>query len=143
VTPSASPEEVGPVPSTVRSWLSPFALAALIVVPHAVQAQDSAPLTAEEEASLQSIRDFVGATAKRYRMVSTLDVSVASWVGNPSLPQYASSPAVKSGNQLFLNRRLLRTSNRASSSRRPSPTRCCADPVGLPRSPTDSASGSR
>jgi len=39
-------------------------------------------------------------------------VSVASWVGNPSLPQYASTPAVKSGNQLFLNRRILRASNR-------------------------------
>lgn len=95
-----------------RSSLRPLVLAALMVVPFTVGAQDSAPLTAEEEASFQSIRDFVGATAQRYRMVSTLEVSVASWVGNPSLPTYASSPAVKTGNQLFLNRRLLRASNR-------------------------------
>jgi hypothetical protein len=83
-----------------------------MVAPLVVCAQVGAPLSADEEASLQSVRDFVGATAHRYRMVSTLDVSVASWVGNPSLPQYASSPAVKSGNQLFLNRRILRASNR-------------------------------
>jgi hypothetical protein len=74
--------------------------------------QSTDALTPDEEASLQQIRDFVGATAQRYRMLSPLVVTVASWVGNPSLPQFASSPAVKSGNQLYLNRRLLRASNR-------------------------------
>jgi hypothetical protein len=96
----------------MRSWLRSFVLVLLVLIPLTSRAQD-APLTADEEASLESVRDFVRATAERYRMLSTLDVSVASWVGNPSLPQYASSPAVKTGNQLFLNRRLLRASNRA------------------------------
>ena len=52
------------------------------------------------------------ATAQRYRMVAPLEVSVASWVGNPSMPQYAASPAVYTRGSLFLNRRLLRASNR-------------------------------
>jgi hypothetical protein len=97
---------------TARSWLRSLALAALTLAPLAARAQDASPLTADEEASLQQVRDLVRATAQHYRMVAPLEVSVASWVGNPSLPEYASSPAVKSGNHLFLNRRLLRASNR-------------------------------
>ena len=45
-------------------------------------------------------------------MVAPLEVSVASWVGNPSLSQFASSPAVYTGGSLFLNHRLLRASSR-------------------------------
>jgi hypothetical protein len=95
----------------MRRWLRALVLTLLVLTPLTSRAQD-APLNADEEASLESVRNFVRATAERYRMISTLDVSVASWVGNPSLPQYASSPAVKTGNQLFLNRRLLKASNR-------------------------------
>ena len=87
-------------------------LACLAAMSSVTSAQSTDALAPDEEMSLQQIRDFVGATAQRYRMISPLVVSVASWVGNPSLPQFASSPAVKSGNQLYLNRRLLRASNR-------------------------------
>jgi hypothetical protein len=87
-------------------------LACLAAMSSVTSAQSTDALAPDEEMSLQQIRDFVGATAQRYRMLSPLVVSVASWVGNPSLPQFASSPAVKSGNQLYLNRRLLRASNR-------------------------------
>ena len=97
---------------TVRSWLSWIVPALLILIPLAVPAQAPAPLSVEEEASLREIRDFVRATAQRYRMVAPLQVSVASWVGNPSLSQYAGSPAVYARGSLFLNRRLLRASNR-------------------------------
>jgi hypothetical protein len=91
------------------SWIVP---ALLILVPLAVTAQDPGPLSTEEEASLREIQDFVRATAQRYRMVAPLQVSIASWVGNPSLSQYAGSPAVYTRGTLFLNRRLLRASNR-------------------------------
>jgi hypothetical protein len=97
---------------SIRHGLRIIVLACLGVLPPVVSAQGVDALAPDEEASLQQIRDFVGATAERYRMVAPLEVSVASWVGTPSLPQYASSPAVKSGNQLYLNRRLLRASNR-------------------------------
>jgi hypothetical protein len=95
-----------------RSWLRSIVLAVLTVMPLDVLAQGTGPLTAEEEASLQEIRDFVGATAERYRMLAPLEVSVASWVGTSSLPQYASAPAVYVRGALHLNRRLLRASNR-------------------------------
>jgi hypothetical protein len=81
-------------------------------MPPAASAQGTGPLAPDEEASLQQIRDFARAAAQRYRMVAPLEVSVASWVGNPSLPQYASSPAVYTGGGLHLNRRVLRASNR-------------------------------
>jgi hypothetical protein len=97
---------------TARSWLRSIILAVLTLTPLAALAQGIAPLTADEEASLQAVRDFVRATAQRYRMVAPLEVSVAPCVGNPSLPQYASSPAVYTGGSLFLNRRLLSASNR-------------------------------
>jgi hypothetical protein len=97
---------------SARWCLRMIVVACLATMSPTSSAQGTDALTPEEEASLQQIRDFVGATAQRYRMVGTLEVSVAPWVGNPSLPQYASSPAVKSGNQLFINRRLLRASNR-------------------------------
>jgi hypothetical protein len=77
-------------------------------MPSAASAQGTGPLAPDEEASLQQIRDFVWAAAQRYRMVAPLEVSVASWVGNPSLSQFASSPAVYTGGSLFLNHRLLR-----------------------------------
>jgi len=96
----------------VRSWLPWLLPALLILVPLLVPAQDSSPLSTEEEISLREIRDFVAATAQRYRMVAPLQVSVASWVGNPSLSQYAGSPAVYARGSLFLNRRLLRAANR-------------------------------
>jgi hypothetical protein len=89
-----------------------IALACLATMTFPVSAQDTAPLAPDEEASLEQIQAFVEATAQHYHMVDTLQVSVAPWVGNPALPQYASTPAVKTGNQLFLNRRLLRASNR-------------------------------
>jgi len=101
-----------PLRPVAQPTLRSLVLAVLAVTPLVAQAQDTSPLTADEEASLQQIRDFVQATAERYRMLAALEVSVASWVGNPSLPQYASSPAVKTGGQLFLNRRLLGASNR-------------------------------
>jgi hypothetical protein len=97
---------------SVRHCLGVIVLACLTATSGDGSAQVPDALAPDEEASLQQIRDFARATAERYRMVSPLDVSVASWVGNPSLPQYAASPAVKTGNHLFLNRRLLRASNR-------------------------------
>jgi hypothetical protein len=84
----------------------------VVVLPLAAAAQAPAPLGADEEISLQEIRDFVRAAAERYRIVAPLQVSVASWVGNPSLPQYAASPAVYTRGSLYMNRRLLRASNR-------------------------------
>jgi hypothetical protein len=98
--------------SSARSCLRALALACLVAMPSAVSAQGTGPLAPDEEASLQQIRDFVRAAAQRYRMVAPLEVSVASWVGNPSLPQYAASPAVYTRGGLHLNRRLLRASNR-------------------------------
>ena len=103
-----------------RSWWRAIAVALLIPLtgdPVAVLAQGAgspgSPLSAEEEeASLQEIRDFVQAVAERYRMVAPLEVSVASWVGPGGLPQYASVPAVYTRGALYLNRRLLRASNR-------------------------------
>jgi hypothetical protein len=71
-----------------------------------------APLSAEEEVSLQEIRDFVRAAARRYRMVAPLEVSVASWVGSGSLPQYANTSAVYASGYLYVHRRVLRASNR-------------------------------
>jgi len=87
-------------------------LAAMAAAAWTAWAQQADSLAPDEEASLQQIHDFVAATVQRYRMVAPLEVSVASWVGNPSLPQYASSPAVYTRGSLFLNRRLLRASNR-------------------------------
>src|SRR5262245_48616432 len=84
-------------------WIIP---AVLVLIPMAASAQDPGALSAVEEASLQELRDFASLTAERYRMVAPLEISVASWVGNPSLPQYASSPAVYTGGQLYVNRRL-------------------------------------
>ena len=95
-----------------RRALQGVVLAGLVAMSPGLSAQGPDALTPDEEVSLQQIRDFIGAAAQRYRMLAPLEVSVASWVGNPALPQFASSPAVKSGNQLFLNRRLLRASNR-------------------------------
>jgi hypothetical protein len=99
-----------------RSWLRAIVLALLTAIPVDTLAQGagspSPPLSAEEEASLQEIREFVQATAQRYRMVAPLEVSVAPWVGTGSLPQYASAPAVYTRGTLYLNRRLLRASNR-------------------------------
>jgi hypothetical protein len=46
-------------------------------------------------------------------MVAPLQVSVASWVGNPALSQYAESPAVRAGT-LFPESAPLRASNRTS-----------------------------
>jgi hypothetical protein len=97
---------------SARSCLRVIALACLAALPLATSAQGTDALAPDEEASLQQIRDFVRAAARWYRMVAPLEVSVASWVGNPSLPQYASSPAVYTGGSIFLNRRLLRASNR-------------------------------
>ena len=97
---------------SARSCLRMIVLAALAAMPLAASAQGADPLAPDEQASLQQIREFVQATAQRYQMVTPLEVSVASWVGNPSLPQYASTPAVYTGSSLFLNRRLLRASNR-------------------------------
>src|SRR5262245_8293461 len=84
-------------------WIIP---AVLVLIPLAAIAQDPAPLSATEEASLDAVREFARLTAERYRMVAPLEISVASWVGNPSLPQYASSPAVYTGGQLYVSRRL-------------------------------------
>jgi hypothetical protein len=100
------------MPRRVRFWLRPVVLASLIVAPLALFAQSMGQLTAEEEASLQEVRDFVRAAAQRFRMVAPLEVSVASWVGTGSLSQYASTPAVYTRGALHLNRRLLRASNR-------------------------------
>jgi hypothetical protein len=95
-----------------RSRLRWIALAFLVAIPLGAVAQSAAPLSAEEEASLQEIREFARATAQRYRMVALLEVSVASWVGSDALPQYASAPAVYTRGALYLNRRVLRASNR-------------------------------
>jgi hypothetical protein len=97
---------------TLRSWLSWIVPTILGLVPLAASAQDPGALSAVEEASLQEVRDFASLTAERYRMVAPLEISVASWVGNPSLPQYASSPAVYTGGQLYVSRRLLTAANR-------------------------------
>ena len=97
---------------SARSCVRAIVLAALIVMPITAHAQGTTPLTPDEEASLQEIRDFVQAVTQRYQMVAPLEVSVAPWVGSPSLPQYASSPAVYTGGALYLNRRLLRVANR-------------------------------
>ena len=72
----------------------------------------SATLSDEEQASLEETRDFVRAAVARYRMLGPLEVSVASWVGPGGLPQYADAPAVYTRGALYLNRRLLRASNR-------------------------------
>jgi hypothetical protein len=45
-------------------------------------------------------------------MVAPLEVSVASWVGTGSVPQYAKASAVYTGGTLYVNRRVLRASNR-------------------------------
>jgi hypothetical protein len=95
-----------------RSRLRWIALAFLVAIPLDVLAQSAAPLSAEEETSLREIRDFVQATAERYGMLAPLEVSVASWVGSDALPQYASAPAVYTRGALYVNRRLLRASNR-------------------------------
>jgi hypothetical protein len=95
-----------------QSWLGVFALAVLALAPGEPHAQDGEPLTPEEEASFQEIRDFVQATAERYRMVAPLEVSIAPWVGSGSLPQYATAPAVYARGTLYVSRRLLRASNR-------------------------------
>jgi hypothetical protein len=115
-------------------------LACLTAMSSVTSAQSTDVLAPDEEMSLQQIRDFVGATAQRYRMISPLVVSVASWVGNPSLPQFASSPAVKSGNQLYLNRRLLRASNRDVVIATALAYEMLRGPGQRPRSPTGSAS---
>jgi hypothetical protein len=98
--------------SPARSCLRVLALACLAAMPSAATAQGTGPLAPDEEASLQQIGDFVRAAAQRYRMVVPLEVSVASWVGSSSVQQYASSPAVYTRGGLYLNRRLLRASNR-------------------------------
>jgi hypothetical protein len=128
---------------SARRAASVVVLACLAAMSSVTSAQSTDALAPDEEMSLQQIRDFVGATAQRYRMISPLVVSVASWVGNPSLPQFASSPAVKSGNQLYLNRRLLRASNRDVVIATASPTRCFAGRGRRPRSPTGRASARR
>jgi hypothetical protein len=96
----------------VRACLCALALALLVVRPPAASAQAAGPLAPDEEASLQQVREFALATAQRYRMVAPLEVSVASWVGNPAVSQFASTPAVYTPGGLYLNRRLLRASNR-------------------------------
>jgi hypothetical protein len=100
------------MPRLLGSWLRPVVLAFLVVAPLTALAQGTVPLTAEEEASLQEVRAFLRAAAQQYRMVAPLEVSVASWVGTGSLPQYASTPAVYTRGTLYLNRRLLKASNR-------------------------------
>ena len=103
-----------------RSWLHAVLFALLAASPPSATAQGpgpgsaspSTPLSDEEQASLEEIRDFVHAAANRYRMLAPLEVSVASWVGPGGLPQYAAAPAVYSGGALYLSRRLLRASNR-------------------------------
>jgi hypothetical protein len=100
------------MPQSAPSWLRAIPVVCCLLVPLATRAQGTGALTPDEEASLQQVRDFARVTAERYRMVAPLEVSVASWVGSPSLPQYASSPAVYTGGTLYLNRRLLRASNR-------------------------------
>jgi hypothetical protein len=95
-----------------RSWLGAVALVGLVLISADASAQGSTPLSAEEEASLQEIRQFALATAERYRMVAPLEVSVASWVGSGSLPEYAGAPAVYTRGTLYVSRRLLRASNR-------------------------------
>jgi hypothetical protein len=101
---------------SARSWLAVVALALLAAGRLDAAAQGSGagspPLTDDEEASLEAIRDFVHATADRYRMLAPLQVSVAPWVGTEALPQYAGAPAVYTGGSLYLSRRLLRASNR-------------------------------
>lgn len=95
-----------------RSCLRVIVLACLAAMPLAASAQGTDPLAPDEEASLRQIRDFARAAARHYRMVAPLEVSVASWVGSSSVQQYASSPAVYTRGGLYLNRRLLRASNR-------------------------------
>jgi hypothetical protein len=95
-----------------RSWLHALVFALVATMPLAAHGQAGDPLTPEEEASLQEIREFVQATAARYRMLAPLEVSVAPWVGTGSLPQYAAAPAVYARGALYLSRRLLRASNR-------------------------------
>ncbi len=96
----------------VALWLRSMALVALAVAPVTAWGQETSPLTAEETASLEEIRTLVRSTAQRYRMLAPLEVSVASWVGSPSLPQFASSAAVYKGGALYLSRRVLGASNR-------------------------------
>jgi hypothetical protein len=104
----------------IRSSLHIVLLALLATCPPRASAQGSGPgsgppstaLTDEERASLEAIRDFVRAAAARYRMLGPLEVSVASWVGTGGLPQYANAPAVYTRGALYLNRRLLKASNR-------------------------------
>jgi hypothetical protein len=95
-----------------RFWRRPSGVAALALLPLTAFAQGDGPLTPDEAASLEEIRAFVAITAERYRMLAPLEVSVASWVGSGTLPQYASSPAVYTRGALHLSRRLLRASNR-------------------------------
>ena len=84
-----------------RSGLRSIVLLFLIVVPLPALAQGATstndPLSTEEEASLDEIREVVEAAARRYRMVAPLEVSVASWVGSGSLPQYANTSEVEAG----------------------------------------------
>jgi prophage DNA circulation protein len=94
------------------SWVLLLALTLAAATPVAAHAQGGDPLTPEEEVSLEEIRAFVQATATRYRMLAPLEVSVASWVGSGSLPQYAAAPAVYTRGALYVSRRLLRASNR-------------------------------
>lgn len=99
-----------------RSWLYSIVLLVSAGAPLEALAQGASapgePLSAEEETSLQEIREFAQAAAQRYRMVAPLEVAVASWVGTGSLPQYANSSAVYTRGILYVNRRVLRASNR-------------------------------
>jgi hypothetical protein len=95
-----------------RSWLRARVLASLTLLPLAAFAQGTGPLTSEEEASLLEIREFVEATAERYRMLAPLASRSPRGSVAGALPRYASSPAVYTRGALHLSRRLLRASNR-------------------------------
>ena len=83
---------------SARSCLRVLALACLAAMPSAASAQGTGPLAPDEEASLQQIRDFVRATAERYRMVAPLEVSVASWVGSaPCSSTRRARPCTRAG----------------------------------------------
>lgn len=101
-------------PCPAPSWLILVALVLWLLPPAApgVLAQATTALTTEDERNLQEIRDFVKATAQRYGMLAPLEVSVASWVGSPSLPQFANVSAVYTRGAVYLRRQLLTSPTR-------------------------------
>lgn len=101
----------------IRRWrlgrrLGPPILVALILAARAASAEPVAPTPAEEQ-SLEELRDFAEAAARHYRMLTPVEVAVASWLGSPALPQYARTSALYNRGTLYVSRAFLSAPYRA------------------------------